>query len=292
MDGMLGDERRKSGWMRAEAAGDPDPWRQQAILGRGRWDTDALRDIVGFSHWWNRLPESGQGFLRRGTPARACHPAYGEVGRDGPLHFRPTDAREALSSGIDIRLKKMGWRTEPLSPEVGRFVCTASRFDKWLAGSWSCRREERLVEVYVIGRAAAKARVGPDAIVKVVVAADPGTRFGHGRGRGRVRVEVGFSYSTERQRRCTNTVTRQQPLPSMLIVISSPLSTAAKSTAGEPAPLIGVEDLGLPKRVSASSKASKQKSASSVIGIRQARTRRLNRSTMATRYTKPRAIRI
>src|SRR3546814_10637889 len=24
----------------------PGPWRQQAILGRGRWDADALRDIV------------------------------------------------------------------------------------------------------------------------------------------------------------------------------------------------------------------------------------------------------
>jgi len=46
LDGLLGDERRKTGWMRAEAAGDPGPWRQQAILGRGRWDGDALRDIV------------------------------------------------------------------------------------------------------------------------------------------------------------------------------------------------------------------------------------------------------
>jgi SRSO17 transposase len=46
VDGLLGDERRKTGWMRAEAAGDPGPWRQQAILGRGRWDADALRDIV------------------------------------------------------------------------------------------------------------------------------------------------------------------------------------------------------------------------------------------------------
>jgi SRSO17 transposase len=46
LDGLLGDERRKTGWMRAEAAGDAGPWRQQAILGRGRWDADALRDIV------------------------------------------------------------------------------------------------------------------------------------------------------------------------------------------------------------------------------------------------------
>ena len=44
--GLLGEERRKTGWMRAEAAGDPGPWRQQAVLGRGRWDADALRDIV------------------------------------------------------------------------------------------------------------------------------------------------------------------------------------------------------------------------------------------------------
>src|ERR1700757_2778195 len=46
LDGLLGAERRKTGWMRAEAAGDPGPWRQQAVLGRGRWDADALRDLV------------------------------------------------------------------------------------------------------------------------------------------------------------------------------------------------------------------------------------------------------
>ena len=46
LDGLLGNEPRKTGWMRAEAAGDPGPWRQQAILGRGRWDADGLRDIV------------------------------------------------------------------------------------------------------------------------------------------------------------------------------------------------------------------------------------------------------
>ncbi|CCM79621.1 transposase (fragment) [Rhizobium mesoamericanum STM3625] len=46
LDGLLGDERRKTGWIRAEAAGDPGPWRQHAILGRGHWDADALRDIV------------------------------------------------------------------------------------------------------------------------------------------------------------------------------------------------------------------------------------------------------
>ena len=46
LDGVPGEERRKTGWMRVEAVGDPDPWRQQAILGRGRWDAEALRDVV------------------------------------------------------------------------------------------------------------------------------------------------------------------------------------------------------------------------------------------------------
>jgi SRSO17 transposase len=46
LDGPLGEEPRKTGWMRVEAAGNPGPWRQQAILGRGRWDADDLHDIV------------------------------------------------------------------------------------------------------------------------------------------------------------------------------------------------------------------------------------------------------
>src|SRR5277367_1824990 len=32
--------------MRAEAAGDAGPWRQQAILGRGSWDADAFCELV------------------------------------------------------------------------------------------------------------------------------------------------------------------------------------------------------------------------------------------------------
>ncbi len=46
LDALLGPERRKTGWMRAEAAGDPGPWRQQALLGRAQGDADALRDVV------------------------------------------------------------------------------------------------------------------------------------------------------------------------------------------------------------------------------------------------------
>lgn len=46
LDELLNDDIRKTGWARGKAAGDPGPWRQQAILGRGHWDADALRDIV------------------------------------------------------------------------------------------------------------------------------------------------------------------------------------------------------------------------------------------------------
>ncbi|HYO23753.1 MAG TPA: IS701 family transposase [Lacipirellulaceae bacterium] len=46
LDALLGPERRKTGWMRAEAAGNPGLWRQQALLGRATWDADALRDVV------------------------------------------------------------------------------------------------------------------------------------------------------------------------------------------------------------------------------------------------------
>src|SRR5690606_149604 len=46
LDSLVGPERRKTGWMRAEPAGDSEPWRQQAVLGRSHWEADALRDVV------------------------------------------------------------------------------------------------------------------------------------------------------------------------------------------------------------------------------------------------------
>ncbi len=55
LDGLLGPERRKTGWMRAGAAGDPGPWRQQAVLGRSVWDAEALRDVVA-TMWSRRSP--------------------------------------------------------------------------------------------------------------------------------------------------------------------------------------------------------------------------------------------
>src|SRR5258708_35080959 len=46
LDGLLGNEPRKTGWMRAEAAGDPGPWRQQAVLWGGGWDAGGVWGIV------------------------------------------------------------------------------------------------------------------------------------------------------------------------------------------------------------------------------------------------------
>jgi hypothetical protein len=73
LDTLLGPERRKTGWMRAEAAGDAGPWRQQAVLGRSHWDADALRDVVR-DYALETLAEGDavlvideSGFLKQGT---------------------------------------------------------------------------------------------------------------------------------------------------------------------------------------------------------------------------------
>ena len=46
LDGLLSGIGRKTGWMMAEQAGLARPWRMQGLLGRNRWDADALRDEV------------------------------------------------------------------------------------------------------------------------------------------------------------------------------------------------------------------------------------------------------
>ncbi|GAA4492580.1 IS701 family transposase [Gluconacetobacter tumulicola] len=73
LETLLGNEPRKTGWMRAEAAGDPGPWRQQALLGRGHWDADALRDVVR-DHVVEHLGDADAvlvvdetGFLKKGS---------------------------------------------------------------------------------------------------------------------------------------------------------------------------------------------------------------------------------
>ena len=43
--------RSVASWMRAEAAGDPGPWRRKAVLGRSRWDTEALVAMCATMSW-------------------------------------------------------------------------------------------------------------------------------------------------------------------------------------------------------------------------------------------------
>ncbi len=46
IDGLLSGIERKTGWMMAEQAGLERPWRMQGLLGRSKWDEEALRDAV------------------------------------------------------------------------------------------------------------------------------------------------------------------------------------------------------------------------------------------------------
>ena len=46
LDGLLSGIERKTGWLMAEQAGLDHPNRMQTLIGRGRWDADALRDRV------------------------------------------------------------------------------------------------------------------------------------------------------------------------------------------------------------------------------------------------------
>ena len=89
LDTLLGPERRKTGWMRAEAAGDVGPWRQQAVLGRSHWDADALRDVVR-DYALETLAEGDAvlvidetGFLKQGTAS--CGVARQYTGSAGKI---------------------------------------------------------------------------------------------------------------------------------------------------------------------------------------------------------------
>src|SRR5215218_856096 len=103
LDALLGPERRKTGWMRAEAAGDPGPWRQQALLGRARWDADALRDVVR-DYVVETLAEPGAvlvidetGFLKQGEAS--CGVARQYTGSAGKITNCQIGVFTAYASG-------------------------------------------------------------------------------------------------------------------------------------------------------------------------------------------------
>jgi len=87
LDGLLSGVERKTGWQLAERAGDPGPWRIQAVLGRGRWDADATRDLVrsyvagtGGGGWRSGVDETG--FVKKGDHSVGVAQQYsGTAGR-------------------------------------------------------------------------------------------------------------------------------------------------------------------------------------------------------------------
>ena len=118
VDGLLGDERRKTGWMRAEAAGDPGPWRQQALLGRDQWDADGLRDMVR-DYVTEHLGDRPLGFHWH-TPNLPYAPAYNSI---------ITEAVQAAEEGKSVSYS----RNKNFYRDTARYRGTAYTYDTVLS---------------------------------------------------------------------------------------------------------------------------------------------------------------
>jgi hypothetical protein len=92
-------------------------------------------------------------------------------------------------------------------------------------------------EVGLIGRLPVKARMWSSAVVEADVLADGSPGLGH-----RVVGSEIYLYLNDRQSRSTKTLSRHEPLPSMLMAMLLD-QHAGKLGAGELATLIGVEDV-------------------------------------------------
>lgn len=143
LDGLLGDERRKTGWMRAEAAGDAGPWRRQAILGRGQWDADALRDIVrDYATGHLGLDDAvlvidGTGFLKQGKASCGVGRQY--TGSAGKVTNRQIGVFAAYVSAkghafVDRALVPAG-ELDRRSDTAGRSACARGHGFRHQAGA-------------------------------------------------------------------------------------------------------------------------------------------------------------
>ena len=117
LDGLLGNEPRKTGWMRAEAAGDSGPWRQQAILGRGQWDADTLRDIVREYALETLADETAvlvideTGFLKQGKASCGVSRQYtGSAGKITNCQATPSliKIKSETPARVPVRLRLIG----------------------------------------------------------------------------------------------------------------------------------------------------------------------------------------
>src|SRR4051794_12322616 len=88
LDGLLSGAERKTGWLMAEQAGLERPWRMQGLLGRSRWDADALKDEVrryaleALGDTEGVLVVDETGFVKKGTHSVGVARQYsGTAGR-------------------------------------------------------------------------------------------------------------------------------------------------------------------------------------------------------------------
>ncbi len=96
LDGLLSGVERKTGWLMAEQAGLDHPTRIQALLGRSRWEADALRDQVradvleALGDPDGVLVVDETGFVKKGTHSRSGWP--------GNIPARPGGSRTRTSA--------------------------------------------------------------------------------------------------------------------------------------------------------------------------------------------------
>ncbi|MFP5260385.1 MAG: IS701 family transposase [Blastocatellia bacterium] len=88
LKGLLGPVERKNGWQLAEQAGDTSPYGMQHLLGRARWDADAVRDdlqayvIEHLADPDGVLILDGTGFIKKGSKSAGVARQYsGTAGR-------------------------------------------------------------------------------------------------------------------------------------------------------------------------------------------------------------------
>ena len=140
LDGLLGNEQRKTGWMRAEAAGDPGPWRQQAILGRGRWEADAparyrarlcaSRRLLTMTRFWSSMKPD---FSSRARPHAASR---------GSIPVRRARSRTVRSASSPVMSSgtAMPSSTVPLCAEGVDRRCGANEGGACAGGNGLCNQ--------------------------------------------------------------------------------------------------------------------------------------------------------
>jgi len=126
IDGLLSGIERKTGWLMAKEAGYTQPARVQGLLGRSRWDADALRDEI-----------RAYVFEALGDP-------------DGVLVVDETGFVRKGTQSVGVARQYSGTAGRIETCQVGVFVAYASRFgqaliDRWLylPESWAADQARR-----------------------------------------------------------------------------------------------------------------------------------------------------